>query len=230
MNKRLLLFLIKEQMIILTQSIYLIMTDKKHSKMDYSSYLSIEFEKFNKVKPSIENNKLFEERRLIGENENYICQLIRNDSINDFIVYINKNNISLSSKITKSIFETNPLLCETNPTLIEYAAFFGSIQVFQYLQLNGVSLNSSLWIYAIHGKNPEIFHILERNCEKNSDTYKICFKEAIKCHHNDFAKYIQNNFLKHKSKTENLLINLKYHNFTNLPIDLYKIGHILLFM
>ena len=48
-------------------------------------------------------------------------------------------------------------------TLIEYAAFFGSIQIFNYLKLNKISLTPSLWKYAIHGNNAEIIQILEEN-------------------------------------------------------------------
>ena len=50
---------------------------------------------------------------------------------------------------------------ETN--LVEYAAFFGSIQIFKYLLVNQVKLIPSLWIYAIHSRNPEIIHLLEEN-------------------------------------------------------------------
>lgn len=35
----------------------------------------------------------FNDKRKNGENDSYICNLIRNDSIDDFIVYINRNNI-----------------------------------------------------------------------------------------------------------------------------------------
>lgn len=35
----------------------------------------------------------FNDKRKNGENDSYICNLIRNDSIDDFIVYININNI-----------------------------------------------------------------------------------------------------------------------------------------
>ena len=75
----------------------------------------------------------FEEKRQKGENDSYLCELIRTDSIEDFISYVNQKNISLSSKIKSSIFETNSFLVEKEPSLIEYTAFFGSIQIFQYL-------------------------------------------------------------------------------------------------
>ena len=138
----------------------------------------------------------FNEKRLIGENESYLCEIIRNDSVEDFIIYVNKKNISLSkTRIKVSIFETNLfLITNKNPTIIEYTAFFGSIQIFQYLLLNNVELTSSLWIYSIHGNNPDMIHILEENKVELKD-YKIYLFECIKCHHNDIANYIKNNFI-----------------------------------
>mgnify|MGYP001101716460 CR=1 FL=1 len=89
-------------------------------------------------------------------------------------------NISLNSKIESSIYETNNFLnkrqakaIEENNnrnndkyntsfmTFIEYSAFFGSIQIFNYLKINGSELTESLCPLAIHCNNPEIIHILE---------------------------------------------------------------------
>ena len=77
----------------------------------------------------------------MGENESYICKVIRDDNVVEFITYVNQNSISLNSNIRTSIYETNSFLLKAyNLSLIEYAAFFGSIQIFQYLQMNGVIL------------------------------------------------------------------------------------------
>lgn len=52
-----------------------------------------------------------------------------------------KTNLSLHLKIKKSVFESNSFLLDIEPTLIEYAAFFGSIQIFRYLRYNDVALS-----------------------------------------------------------------------------------------
>ena len=52
----------------------------------------------------------YEEKRQDGENHSHICSLIRNDSVEEFIAYINRNNISISSEIKPSIYETNSFL------------------------------------------------------------------------------------------------------------------------
>ena len=95
----------------------------------------------------------FFQKRKIGENDDALCKIIRNDEIVTFIQFIQKEKISLQSKITKSIYENNPLLLENSLTLIEYSAFYGSINIFKYLLNNGVELTQSIWLYSIHGEN-----------------------------------------------------------------------------
>ena len=156
--------------------------------------------------------------------------MIRNDLIDDFISYVNQKDYPLKSSINPSIYETNVFLLKSKPTLIEYAAFFGSIQIFKYLYLNGVNLTSSLWIYAIHGDNPEMIHILEENNiepddylienEFNDDSsyddededisYEKCLEEAIKCHHNYIANYIRTQFI--NDMNENYYIENNFDN------------------
>lgn len=51
---------------------------------------------------NITNMEDFEEKRLIGENPSYICGLIRNDSVEEFIIYVNRRNISLKSEIGRA--------------------------------------------------------------------------------------------------------------------------------
>ena len=46
------------------------------------------------------NNELpenFQEKRKAGENDELICYLIRNDLLDDFIIYVNKNSFSIDS-------------------------------------------------------------------------------------------------------------------------------------
>ena len=162
----------------------------------------------------------FDINRQKGENETYICELIRNDSIQEFVSYVNRANIKLTTTIEQSIFETNSILLSKEPTLIEYAAFYGSIQIFQFLRLNGVRLDPLLLRYAIHSKNAELIHVIEENLEKPfySNFYKTILEEAIKCHHNDIAEYIINNY--GNKRDESFCYGLKYYNFCFMPENL----------
>lgn len=60
---------------------------------------------------------------------------------------------------------------------------YGAIQIFKYLQLNRVPLTSSLWLFAIHGKNAEMIHLEYNRVKPIDNSFDQCFKESIKCHH-----------------------------------------------
>ena len=223
--KNLLLFLFNEEIIVPDRSIFNIISDYKHTMNNYPTYFNNEFKNFFDKPFFHEEIEHFEEKMQIGENESYICELIRNDSIDDFIIYVNKYNISLNSCINDSIFETNPFLVGKKVSLIEYSAFFGSIQIFQYLRLNLVSLTSTLWIYAIHGRNPELFHLLEDNHVTLDFEMKTkCLKESIKCHHNEFTEYIECNFFNDVNSQDYLIDKIKHHNYLSFPDEIFKLS------
>lgn len=67
-------------------------------------------EKLIIIDEDIFNN--FDKKRQEGENDSYICSLIRGDSFIEFISYVNFQKISLSGKIERSIFETNSFLID----------------------------------------------------------------------------------------------------------------------
>ncbi|KAK8897605.1 hypothetical protein M9Y10_015566 [Tritrichomonas musculus] len=239
-NKPILLYLIENKIILLDDIII------RYIKFSYEAIESDLFQFFlpeikkyeeeneNKTQ-KIEDNINFEDNRKIGENDSYISTLIRNDSVEEFITYVNKINLPLSdTKIAKSIFETNPLLIENDTTLIEYAAFFGSIQIFQYLRLNGVELGHSLWLYAIHSNNADMIHLLEEfNVQPQDDTYCGCLVESIKCHHNSISNYIEDNLLvsnlNEYLKEKIFSASLCYSNYNHFPdnFDKYSVFYYL---
>ena len=86
----------------------MICTDK--SNFPYSHYLYsgiklfIDKNKLKSVESEITKNyneeiEIFKEKCRIGENDSYICLLIRQDSIEEFVSYVNRTNTSLSSLI-----------------------------------------------------------------------------------------------------------------------------------
>ena len=204
-NPNILLFLFKEQ---------IIQIDEYISKrlQPFESYFSPEIISFYNGSQA-EISQDIEEKRKKGNNDNYICNLIQNDLVEEFITYVTKTNFPLSGKIPQSKFETNLLLIEKNPSLIEYAAFCGAIQIFQYLRINGVILTGSLWIYAIHSRNPDLIHLLEEiHVEPNDATFSECLIESIKCYHNEIADYIKDN---HLARNIDIFPNIiKYHNYS----------------
>lgn len=162
-------------------SIFSNLTSKTYKKVYYPNYFSPEFKllfatkekvrqgmtrRFGLSPPTgsvVSESEKFDKKRFEGENDDQICRLIREDEIESFTQYISKANISLSSTVGSSIFETNSFLINKNPSLIEYAAFFGSLKIFNYLIENKIELTPSLWLYAIHSNKMELIHILENN-------------------------------------------------------------------
>ena len=244
-NKRLLLFLLQNKLFYIDEDIFQLITKGKYLNYKYPEYFSPEIKPFitEQLKKKSTNNadeyswvnyvlknqpNDFEGKRKKGENDDYICELIRNDSIDEFISYVKKTDYPLNSEIKKSIFETNKLLnkkikakcdylfyiSERDSTLIEYAAFFGSSQIFKYLYKNGVDLVSVLWVFAIHGDDTEIIRILEENNVKPpNNSFKRIIKESIKCHHNHITNYIENNLTDEKFDDDDDFFNFHFHYY-----------------
>ena len=193
--------------------------------LDKSTQKDIEEEIFQLYNEKIES---FEEKCLIGENDSIICSLIRSDSIEEFIIHINKNCIQLSSKISPSIYETN-LIFKKPPTLIEYASFFGSIQIIQYLMNNGIGLKELLLTYSIHSNNSELISLFEENIEniKNID-YEILLNESICCHHNEVADYFKYKLFdidkeeEFKFNSNSILSSYNYYYFPDNFVDIIQ--------
>ncbi|KAK8896214.1 hypothetical protein M9Y10_014109 [Tritrichomonas musculus] len=164
-NKLVLLILFNEGILLMDENILNFIQKKKN----FREYFQLEIEG--------KSDEYFEEKRRQGENESYLCDLIRNDNIADFVVYYNKNMISPDLQIKPSIFETNSFLLKREPTLIEYSVFYGSIEIFNFLRMSKAEMNSSLWLYSIHGRNPEIIRHLEENkIEVDDRIYEMCLK------------------------------------------------------
>ena len=114
------------------------------------------------------------------------------------------------------------LLQNMQTTLIEYASFFGSIQVFQFLKVNKAPLSQNMQKYAIHGKNAELIHILEgNNVEDDNDKFVALYVESIKCHHIDIMNYFKDNFVESKMVYAFLSDSYRYFNFIEIENNGY---------
>lgn len=204
-NKRMLLLLFENGLLIKDEEI--------------KNILSKESNFFNYLFDKSDDNEI-EDKKKKGENDQYICQLIREDNIDEFVIHTNQVNLSLEKiTIRPSLFETNPLLMKTKPTLIEYAAFFGSMNIIKYLCYNRVIMMQSLWIFAIHSNNHELIHFLEekRLLPFNGSFEKI-LKESIKCNHDEIADYIRSKYFNQDEENDFIIKkSLKYYNYTFYP-------------
>ena len=169
----------------------------------------------------------FYDKRKIGENDTKLCRLIRNDSLDLFIEYMKQKSIPFNTYIMPSIYETHRKIDDISKkvNLISYALFFGSIQIFSYLQQNYADQHLDLFNLSVYSNNISIIKQVENIHQLNINT-EIMFKEAIECHHNDIANYIQCNYmdqqqnLPHYDLEKNIYTNsIHYRNFSFFPGD-----------
>ena len=178
-------------------------------------YFNKEIKSSNQVK--IDDPK-YELKRKKGENDSLICELIRNNSIDDFESHINKNGIDLNSHIKESIYETNQMLLKNkNVSLIQYAAFFGSDNIFYFLIERGVEINISILKFAVHGKNTGIIRtIIDEIDSKNinkADAEEVLLT-TIQCFNGDFFQYYNTLFeITDEFYSFCLKYSLKYRNY-----------------
>lgn len=104
--------------------------------------------------------------------------------------------------------------------------FFGAFKIIRFLFQNNVIFKPSLWIFAIHSNNPEIVHFLEENRIRPDDlSYRECLTISIKCHHNDFALYFNDNFVKDNDIKKlyyygnYIAFAFRYYNYQFIPTE-----------
>lgn len=95
-QKIILLFLLEQEMITFDSSIFEIIKQGKYVNYKYLEYFHPEIKQFiSKEDEKNDNIADFEEKRKKGENDGQICYLIREDMIEEFIIYVNKKNLPL---------------------------------------------------------------------------------------------------------------------------------------
>ena len=226
--------MIEEKIDTIDESIFSIFTSEDNESMRYIEYFTSEikeilteefittyFNKHPKIKKEEILNNIVKEigeefytKRKIGENDNELCEMIREKKTKDFIVYFNLIHIPLESYNEDSIFETNSfLIIDENSkstmnkrvALIEYAAFFESKEIINYMKKNEVELTPSIWLYAVHSKNAELIKNLEDNHVLPPNfNYESVLIESIKCHHKDVTMYIINNLIDEEELKDNI--------------------------
>ena len=250
-NKRILLFLLEEKMMIIDEYIFPIITSSEYAEKNYCEYFQPEIKRFvaeenigkyGSENKSLKDNKFIEvmnkeietnfyEKRREGLNDDYLCEQIRNNEIQEFIRFTEQRNLSLEICIKKSIFETNRLLTDKSDIkLIEYASFYGSNDIIKYIEKKGVELTSSMWIYGIHSCNAELIRYLEDNHVSPPDNdYERILEESIKCHHNDISNYIIDNLMNEEDLQNNIENNyndnlyryaVESHNYCFFPANM----------
>lgn len=162
----------------------------------------------------------FNNRRKIGKNDSPIALAIRDDDATKCQAIISSQNIKTDYHIPYSIFETVEGVSQKSniPSLLEYAAFFGSIKCFKYLVMNDFIVTPKLISFAIFGGNLEIIHI----CESIHAPLELALRSSICCFRNDFFEYFQDS---HDVKFTDSAIccSIRNYNINSLLHNLQRI-------
>ena len=165
-----------------------------------------EIEFFKKIKENPEKHIL---NRKNGYHPSSLHKSIREDDIETFQSIISKNNINFNYIIEYSYYERTPFFQE-DLTLIQIAAFYGSIKIFKFLMIQNENINKeNLLEYSYFGRNYEIIHL----CEKEYKFSEKVYLQAIKTHQNDLLSYYIDNFgdqITEDEDVENLLSDFVY--------------------
>lgn len=135
----------------------------------------------------INTDNIFEKER--GINHHEIAIYIRKDDLDSFQSLISRTNVNVNSRVPFSIFERFPLL-NSQTTLIEFAVFFGSINIFKFLIMQGALLPPQIGKYAAAGGNYDIIHILE----EKGVSFDGCINIAIAYFRDDLVKYFKQTY------------------------------------
>lgn len=128
-----------------------------------------------------------------GFNPFGIAPVIRNDDVEEFERYILDHREVFQKKISLSIYDCNVLLKDAN--VLEYAAYFGSIEIFNYIIKNAPNIDDlftqRLVNFAVISGNPEIYDRIDdyftlRQPNVNVFQYSLPFSLAF--HHNEITE------------------------------------------
>ncbi|OHT03307.1 hypothetical protein TRFO_29351 [Tritrichomonas foetus] len=156
----------------------------------------------------IENSKNENDQNKSKQNQvdhSQLLMMIQNDCIQDFQEIFIREKFNVNMKVTVSPYKHCKML-NSNPTIIQYAAFFGSIKVFKFLLLQKADLklkdknNNSLFTYAICGGNSEIIHLCEQE-GLHSKTTTAMLQSIVLSGNNSIYKWIREN-MKHEEEKE----------------------------
>ena len=164
----------------------------------YSSVVRQQFSIY--LEQDFKNNYFYEEFEFAKYDKNDFGYYIMSNDVDGFVSLLNyfdishKNHFKIEFKDGIEFF--NRWLSKgivQYVTLLECSAFYGSVQIFKYLLMNGISCRKSKNIRkcAVAGGNYEIIRLLvQKNVVFNDNCYAI----SIIYHHNELSEWIKLNY------------------------------------
>lgn len=154
----------------------------------------------------------FTELRSNGKNPDPIALAIRDDDIERLQNLLYQTNTLPNQVVHKSIFERFVFINIQSLTLIEFAAFFGSIQCFKFLYNQISELPETVATFAAAGGNYDIIHLCEkREIDFNHESLVV----SIRFFRSELSTYFEENFNIKKSMDE-VSKSIIYYNLRSL--------------
>ena len=162
----------------------------------------------------IMNKSLETEYSLDVYEKGTLESIIKDDDINELKNYINTNSSFFNKELKFKIIDTNPMksfdtIIELN--LLQFSAFYGSFNVFQFLKCNDCQYgeNSTISEMSIAGGNFNIIKI----CEQEGITFNTCFERSVQYHHIDISEWLLANYKCKSFFIYNCLLYCDYRTF-----------------
>lgn len=194
-NKKILLNLIKENIIKIDKS-----TAQQIDKLDSKirDFFYPEIKAFLDDPKEPENMPPdFEEKRKDPFGKDTAIRCYQTDDLDGFISYIEekKGAITKDSGLAPYFYEYYGYASLEQAALIEFAAYYGSKKIFDYLLKNDYLVRPIAIFYAIRGGNLEIFKkIEEQKLDFPEKDYLDWMNTAIISHENEIATYIKEKY------------------------------------
>ncbi|KAK8883572.1 hypothetical protein M9Y10_042666 [Tritrichomonas musculus] len=171
----------------------------------YSDFFEANIDQELRGSLNFEDMKKYRKR---GQNPAPIAEIIRNDDIELFQNFISKTNTKFDSILIPSEYEQCRFIMQ-NMNYADYAAFYGSINIFKYLLLNECTLTYKTAQFAVAGGNYEIIHLLE----EKKVSFRSCLEVCIQFHQNDIFEYlIENHSNKFKMDFKMFFVSIEMYN------------------
>ncbi|OHS99867.1 hypothetical protein TRFO_08164 [Tritrichomonas foetus] len=148
--------------------------------------------------------------RIAGMNEDEVASVIRKDDLETFMTMINEQKINFYYEIPHSQYDHVKFINSSHkrPSVLEYSAFFGSVNIFKYIYSHNISLSDTLPRFAVAGANSEIIHLC---IEKGQNFSKNCMNVAIQFHRYQVCEFL-NMTIRQPFRVKHFMRTLKFYN------------------
>ena len=157
--------------------------------------------------------------RQLNYHPSSLHKSIREDDIETFQSILSKNNYDFNYRIKKSFYERLKMIMDEDMSLIQIAAFYGSLNIFKFLFIQkNIEFNKNLLSYAYAGENIEIIHLCEQKCK-----IEKAYFQPIFIHRQDFLDYCIENYENEINNDEISMIKNILKNFVINEDNIYEI-------